>query len=528
MLNGTSMSSPQAAGAAALLLSGAEQRGIDADPASLRSALTTSADTVRGVQAHEQGTGLFDTEGAWRQLTRRGSGAHDYTVTAPVDHVLAGELETPGSGPGVYDRESAPAVGESERYEATITRTTGPDRPVWHELELVNNDERTFRLTGRDWVALPLNEPVTVTLEARPRSLGAHSAILAVDDPRTTGTDTQVLNTVVVAEDLADPSFAQSYSDTVQRNDSTSYFVRVPEGTKTLEVAMSGLDEQSQTRFIAIDPLGVPAEDTASNLCYPHYNPDNTCRPDLRSYADPQPGVWEIEVEARRTSPQLDNPYTVAATALGTTFEPETVTIEEAQTGTPVPVSWEVTNGYAPIEAGQLEAGELGSALSERRSIDDGATDTRTVELPQDVSEFSVTLGNAADRSSDIDLYVYRGEGEEAELVGSSTTSTAEEVVTLAEPEAGTYTIEVHGYEVPSGTTEYDYEDVYTSPDLGSVAVEERAISLQPGESTEVGAQVTVTGSAPEGREFTGEVRLLNGAGTPTGSGGIVIESVAP
>jgi hypothetical protein len=238
--------------------------------------------------------------------------------------------------------------------------------------------------------------------------------------------------------------------------------------------------------------------------------------------------VWEIEVEARRTSPQLDNPYTVAATALGTTFEPETVTIEEAQTGTPVPVSWEVTNGYAPIEAGQLEAGELGSALSERRSIDDGATDTRTVELPQDVSEFSVTLGNAADRSSDIDLYVYRGEGEEAELVGSSTTSTAEEVVTLAEPEAGTYTIEVHGYEVPSGTTEYDYEDVYTSPDLGSVAVEERAISLQPGESTEVGAQVTVTGSAPEGREFTGEVRLLNGAGTPTGSGGIVIESVAP
>ncbi|MGP3969010.1 S8 family serine peptidase [Streptomyces sp. 6N223] len=531
MFNGTSMSSPQAAGAAALLLSAAEQRGIDASPAALRSALTTTADAVRGVQAHEQGSGLFDTAGAWRQLTRGGTAAHGYTVSAPVDHVLAGELETPGSGPGIYDRESAPSVGSSERYEVTVTRTTGPSRPVGHSVELVNNDERTFRLTGSaagGWLSLPLNEPVTVTVEAKPRSLGAHSAILALDDPRTTGLDHQVMAAVVVAEDLADPAFSRSYADAVQRNDSTSYYVRVPEGARTLEVAMGGLDPESQTRFIAINPYGVPAEDTASNLCYPHYNPDNTCRPDLRSYADPLPGVWEIEVEARRTSPQLDNPYTVTPTALGTTFEPETVTIDEAQTGTPVPVSWEVTNGYAPIENGQLASGELGSALSERLSIDDGGTSTRTVEVPEGVSEFSVTLGNAADPGADIDLYVYRGEGEDAELVGSSTTSTAEEAVTLAEPQGGTYTIEVDGYEVPSGSTEYDYRDVYLSPDLGSVAVEERAISLQPGESTEVGAQVTVAGTVPEGRELTGEVRLLNGAGTSTGSGGIVIEQVAP
>jgi subtilisin family serine protease len=532
MLNGTSMSSPQAAGAAALLLSAAEQRGVDASPAALRSALTTTADTVRGVQAHEQGAGQFDTVGAWRQLTRGGTAAHDYAVSAPVDHALAGELQTPGAGPGVYDRESAPSVGSTERYEVTITRTTGPDRPVGHSLELVNNDERTFRLTGRaaasGRVSLPLNEPVTVTVEAAPRSLGAHSAILALDDPRTTGLDTQILTTVVVAEDLADPAFSRSYSDSVQRNDSTSYFVHVPEGARTLEVAMGGLDAESQTRFIAIDPYGVPAEDTASNLCYPHYNPDNTCRPDLRSYADPLPGVWEIEVEARRTSPQLDNPYDLTATALGTTFEPGTVTIDEAETGTPVPVSWEVTGGYAPIENGQLASGELGSALSERRSIDDGAADSRTVEVPEGVSEFSVTLGNATDPGADLDLYVYRGEGENAELVGTSATSTAEETVTLAEPEAGTYTVEVDGYEVPSGSTEYDYRDVYLSPDLGSVAVEERAISLQPGEQTEVGAQVTVVGTVPEGRELSGEVRLLNGAGTPTGSGGIVIERVAP
>ncbi|CAM5735302.1 hypothetical protein SHIRM173S_12994 [Streptomyces hirsutus] len=101
-----------------------------------------------------------------------------------------------------------------------------------------------------------------------------------------------------------------SASGTAQRNATTSYFVTVPEGAKTLEVALSGLKATSQTRFIALHPYGVPADPTSTVNCYPNYsNPANTCRPDLRSYVNPQPGVWEIEVESRRTSPLLDNPY---------------------------------------------------------------------------------------------------------------------------------------------------------------------------------------------------------------------------
>ncbi|MEO3754933.1 S8 family serine peptidase [Streptomyces sp. B6B3] len=528
MLQGTSMASPQAAGAAALLLSAANRYDVEADPASLRTALTSSADTIRGTQAHEQGAGLINTEAAWRQLTR-GADAHEYTVEAPVDHAMDEYLATPGVGSGVYDRESAPTVGQSERYDVTITRTTGPDRPVRHSLELANNDERTFRLVGRnsDSVTLPLNEPVTVTVEARPRSGGAHSALLTVDDGRTGGTDTQILATVVTAEDLAEPSFSVTNADEVQRNDTTSYFVNVPEGTKTLEVAMSGLAELSQTRWIAITPYGTLADDAASNLCYPHYNESgNTCRPDLRSYEDPIPGVWEIEVESRRTSPILDNRYEVTATALGTTFEPETVTIDEAEIGTPTPVDWEVTNGFAPIENGSLAAGELGSALTERPTIADGEYATHTVELPADVSELSAVIGSPSDPAADLDLFIYYGEGDDAELIGSSASSASEEAITLVDPEAGTYTIEVHGYAVPAGSTEYDYRDAYLSPGLGTVAVEEGLISLDTGESTEVGAEVTVTGSAPEGREFFGAVELRNGAGTPTGTGDITIEHV--
>lgn len=523
MLQGTSMASPQAAGAAALLLSAAQERELEVTPAELRTALTSTARQIPGVQAHEQGAGLIDTEAAWRALTR-GAQTHEYTISAPVDHTLASYLATPGSGEGVYDRESAPGPGEREEYEVTVTRTTGPDRPLRHRVSLENNHERTFSLRGPRTVSLPLNEPVTLTLTAEPQSPGAHSALLTVDDPRTPGTDHLALATIVSSAELAAPSYAQEFSGSVERNASTSYFVTVPEGTRTLEVAMDGLAEDSQTRWIAITPQGVPADDTASNQCYPHYNPDTTCPPGVRGYENPEPGVWEIEVESRRTSPLLDNPFTVTATALGASFEPGTAVIEEAVTGEPASVSWEFTNELAPVTA-TLADGPLGSALTQRPSIAEGEYVTSTVRIGEDVEEFSATIGSPSDPGADLDLFVYR----DGELVGESTTSTAEETVVLPSPEPGEYTIEVHGYAVPQGTTEFDYRDAYLSPSLGTLDVDEsETFELGTGDTAEASAEVTVTGTAPEGREFFGTVTLRNEAGTPIGYGGVRIESVTP
>ncbi|WP_425086246.1 S8 family serine peptidase [Streptomyces hainanensis] len=525
MLQGTSMSSPQATGAAALLLSAAAQRNIDLSPADLRTALTSSADPIRGVQAHEQGAGLIDTEAAWRLITR-GATAHEYTVSAPVDHTLDEHLATPGRGTGVYDRESAPAVGESEDYQVTLTRTTGPNRAVRHNLALANNHDNTFRLLGPSSVSLPLNQPVTVTLRAKPRSLGAHSAILTVDDRSTQGIDQHVLATVVVAQDLAAPDYALTESGTATRNASTSYFVTVPEGTGTLEVAMSGLAEGSQTRWIAITPEGLPADDSTSTFCYPNYtNPANTCRPDLRSYDDPSPGVWEFEVESRRTSPLLGNPYTLTATALGTTFEPETVTVEEATVGTPVSVTWEATNDFAPIQ-GSLAAGELGSSFTDTPTIVPDERLETTVEIGAGVSSFEAVIGSAADPGADLDLYVYR----DGTLVGQSTSASAEEAVRITDPAAGTYTVQVHGYAIPTGSTTFAYRDAYLSAGLGTVAVDtDRVIELASGASADIAAEVTVAASAAdsgEGRQVFGEVELRNAAGTVTGTGHVAIEQV--
>ncbi|MGW0137818.1 S8 family serine peptidase [Streptomyces calvus] len=522
MLQGTSMASPQAAGASALLLSAAKQKGIDLTPAKLRTALTSTAEHISGVQAYEEGAGLIDIEDAWDAI-RDGATAHTYTVKAPVDTAIDQFLKTPGFGTGLYDREGGLKAGQKKTYDITVTRTSGPDRAIRHELDLENNAGRTFRIVGDDDIALPLNKPVTVKVQAAPGSAGLKSAILEVDDPRTEGVDQQILTTVVVSAPL---EYTFSAAGTAQRNDTTSYFVTVPEGAKTLEVAMSGLKDKSQTRFIAIHPYGVPADPTSTVNCYANYtNPANTCRPDVRSYANPQPGVWEIEVESRRTSPLLDNPYKLDVAVLGAAFDPETVTVPEAKVGTPAAASWTVKNELAALE-GKLVGGPLGSSKTTRPSIATGDTHTTTVEVPEGAASLDVAIGNVSDAAADLDLAVYDQDGNE---VGSSADGDSEESVSIASPAAGTYTVEVVGYAVPAGTTEYDYRDVFFAASLGSVTVDgAAAVKLGTGQSATVSGDVTVAAAAPEGRAFFGRVQLVNARGTVAGVGNVAIEKVVP
>lgn len=498
MLQGTSMASPQAAGASALLLSAAKQKHLALTPATLRTALTSTADHIKGVQAYEEGAGLIDIVDAWKSI-KDGATSHEYTVKAPVDTAIDYALKTPGFGTGLYDREGGLKAGAKKTYDITLTRTTGADKAVRHELHFENNAGGTFRIVGPDEVKLPLNQPVTVKVQAAPKSSGIKSAILEVDDPRTEGLDKQILTTVVVASPV---NYTYSTASSVQRNSTRSYFLTVPEGAKALEIAMSGLKDKSQTRFISIHPYGVPVEDTGTPYCYNNYLDGNGCKPDVRSYADPQAGVWEIEVEARRTSPLLDNPYKLDATVLGAAFAPETVTVPEAKVGTPATASWKVTNNYAAL-TGTLKGGPLGSSLTARPTITEGVTQTTTVDVPAGATSLNVAIGNVSDAAADLDLTVKNAAGA---VVGTSADGDSEEAVSIANPAAGTYTVEVAGYSVPSGSTAYDYRDVFFSPALGTVGVDASApVKLATGASATVSGSVTAL--APPRRDASSSAR---------------------
>lgn len=312
----------------------------------------------------------------------------------------------------------------------------------------------------------------------------------------------------------------------MQRNAHKSYFVTVPAGAKSLEVALGGLAAGSQTRFIAIHPYGVPVDPTATTNCYPNYdNPANTCRPDVRSYPEPTPGVWEIEVEARRTSPVLDNPFKLDVSVLGAAFDPAVKVLPEVKQGTPAPVQWSVKNAGAAISGGKLVGGPLGSAKVAKPTITPGETHSTEIAVPAGTSRLDVAIGKVSDTAADLDLEVYK----DGVKVGSAADGDSEEAVSLVNPAAGTYTVKVIGYAIPSGSTTYDYRDVFFSAALGSVQVDEAAaVNLATGATAQVSANVLVTSAAPEGRQFFGQVQLLNARGTAAGTGSVQIEKVLP
>ena len=84
------------------------------------------------------------------------------------------------------------------------------------------------------------------------------------------------------------------------------------------------------------------------------------------------------------------------------------------------------------------------------------------------------------------------------------------------------------GFDVPAGTTTYNYVDIFANPTLGSVSVTD-ANALRPtGASWTVPGSVTA-GAVPEaGRVLLGAVNVVTEDGVKVGSNEVIVEHVSP
>ncbi|WP_033338500.1 S8 family serine peptidase [Catenuloplanes japonicus] len=528
MFQGTSMASPQATGAAALLLSAARANDAGLTSAQLRRGIYSTTTWIKDVTAYEQGYGLFDVPAAW-DLLKKDVETRTYTSVAPVCTPLSAYLgvndePTPHQGPGLYNRcaatDGGQKPGQAKTYQIKITRTSGPAKAVTHKLSWAGNDG-TFNTLGS--VSVPLNKTITVSVTAKPTA-GAHSAILKIDDPATPVIDFEVMTTVVAATELPKPSYTFSTSDKIDRNDTRSYFVTVPAGAAALQVNLSGIAAGSQTRFIAIDPNGVPADPTATTECYTNYVPVSTCKGIERDYRNPLPGIWEIEVESRRTSPMLANPYTITAVAQGVTVTPALTELASVKAGVATPITWTGKNAFGPVKV-TGQGGALGSIAKSRPAIADGQNLEYTIAVPAGTTRLDVAIGNTSDVGADLDLYVYLGAG--TTPVAYKADGDSEEAVSIANPVAGTYRVVVEGYSVPAGTTQLDYRDAYYAPSLGALTVPEKFTTLANGASLTVTGAITAATVPPAGRSLTGELNVVSDQGAIVGAAVVTVASVS-
>jgi hypothetical protein len=530
MLQGTSMASPQAAGAAALLVSAAKQKNVSHQPDQLRTAMKSTARYLKDYQAYEQGNGLIDVKKAWN-LLKADIRTTSISSSVPVNTALSPFLATPGIGQGIYDREG---VKSGDRYtrEYTFKRTTGPSHPMTYQAKWVGNDG-TF--SSAPTITLPLNSAVKFRVTVNARGAGIHSALLNLDSPMTSGIEYQTLNTVIAAEDFsASNGYQVKHGGEVGRNDWVSYYVRVPTGTPALVVDLQGggpTPGAGQIRFLRYHPYGVTVEsNTQTTNCYnPPVPPGNACNsgqsPTTRTAINPTPGVWEIVVEARRTSDAARAPYTLTVSVLGASVSPNPDTIASAQLNQPIQRQYTLTNKFGPFN-GRAVGSNLGSARIDRPSIGQDGSAQFQIPVTAGASQLRVRIGNPSDIGADLDLYVFRC-APSCVQVGSSADGDSEESVTLANPPAGTYLALVEGYAVPAGTTAYDYVDVFSGPAFGTVDVVDADAERAGGSTWTVPGVVTAKAVPAAGRVLLGTIEVRTSQNVLVGSGDVVVRAVS-
>jgi subtilisin family serine protease len=527
LFNGTSMASPQAAGAAALLVSAAQQAGFQHQPAQLRQALNSSTRYLSGrYQAYEQGNGLLNVSTAWDLLVTNIKTV-DIQSAVPVNTILSGFLATPGVGVGINDREGV-AAGDNYVRTYTFVRTSGPGGTKTYNVDWVDNDG-TFSSAGS--IALPKNVPVKLDVNINPASSGTHSAILNLDDPSSAGIEYQTMNVVIAADQFtADNNYSVTKTGNLGPGQFQSFFFHVPPGTPAFKVDMTGGGPAGAgaIRFLRWHPWGLGIDSNAVSNCYnPSIGGCSTGSALSRTTSNPQAGVWEVTVDARRNSDAVSAPFTLTASILGATVSPNPDVIPNATAGVPIARSYDITNLFGDF-TGRAVGTSLGSASLATPTIANHEQQVFFVTVGAGSTSLRATIGSPSDPAADLDLFVFNCTSGACVQAGSNADGDSEESVTINNPAAGLWAVLVDGFAVPAGTTTYNYVDVFANPAFGSVSVTD-ANALRPAGTTwTVPGSVTANVAAAAGRVLLGNVQVRTDANVLIGSGDVIVESVTP
>ena len=527
LANGTSMASPQTAGAVALLINAAQQTGVQHQPAQLRQAMKSSTTYLSGrYQAYEQGNGLLNVNAAW-DLLKTNIKTVSISSSVPVNTILSSFLATPGVGVGINDREGVVA-GQSYTRQYTFVRTDGPGGTKTYNLTWVDNDG-TF--SSAVSIALPKNKPVTLNVAINPATSGVHSAILNLNDPGSAGIEYQTMNVVVAADQFSAPNYSVAKSGSLGPGQFHTYFFNVPAGTPAFKVDMTGGGPAGAgaIRFLRWHPWGLGVDANAVSNCY-NGAPGgcSTGSATSRTVSNPQAGVWEVTVDARRNSDAVSAPYTLTASILGASVSPNPDVIPSATIGAPMARSYTITNLLGAF-TGRAVGTNMGSAFLEIPTIAHHEVQTFDVTIPAGATSLRATIGSPSDPAADLDLFVFNCTTGTCVQAGSNADGDSEESVTIANPAPGLWRVLVDGFAVPAGTTTYNYVDVFftTSP-LGVISVTDVNTLRPAGAMWTVPGSVTANAAPAAGRVLLGQVEVRTDANVLVGSGNVIVESVTP
>ena len=466
--SGTSFAAPSAAGAVALLMSAARQRGMPADAERLKLALVNSARFLPTYGAHEQGSGLVQVGAAWKALEKLRDLPPRIVSEGPVRTAESGLLEVPDRGPGLYEREGWSAGRQGARTIG-LTRTSGANTPVSYDLRWLGNDG-TFQ--SGSIVTLPLNARVEVPVKLAPATSGVHSAILQIVDRPSSLAIHQVLTTIVAADDFdALRGYTITRTAQARRPGSVSHFLRVPAQVPVFNVAV--LVKSGTLKMSVHDPAGRNVDSYTSNGSTGYQGAGVQWS---RAFERPQAGVWEVIITNSPDTYRLDRSFPSPLPAADYTMRAQLLGADVSE----APKSSNRGDALGPIVVvnrfgmftGALKGCPLGTARSDRPTLTREAPwRIFDIAVPPGTDRLLAEIDHATDARADLDLYLFDCTDRRCKLRASSIRQNARERVAVHAPAAGSWKVVVDAFDLPAGTATVEYHDVLLHEIYGRLEV---------------------------------------------------------
>lgn len=244
MANGTSMSSPNACGAIALLLSGMKQEHIPISPARVYKAIRATAKSVDD----DLGTPFIQVDKAWDYIVEH-KDKPDQDAEFRTSVTPAGKpLGNPGTDRrGIYIRER-PQTQTMNQYNVTVKPTFGP---FGEEEQAYNLQLPVSLVASESWIQTPSyvflggnGRTFEVRVDASGLSPGLHSAFIQGYDSDSPGRLLfQVPVTVTKPIEFAGPSL-QLRDVRLSKGSIDRRFISVPEGATWAEMKLRSTNHE--------------------------------------------------------------------------------------------------------------------------------------------------------------------------------------------------------------------------------------------------------------------------------------------
>nr|XP_054771091.1 tripeptidyl-peptidase 2-like [Lytechinus pictus] len=242
LMNGTSMSSPNACGGIGLILSGLKKENIHYTPHSVRRAVECTAQSLDNVERFSQGYGLLQVVKAFEFLQ-----TYQDCPSRNVKFNVSFE-----GGRGIYLRENNKTRECNVSIEPEFVESTDPAEKIAFNLHIALAVEAPWVHAPAHLVLMNTSRSVSIKVDPQGLPEGAHYTEVCgydLNEPAK-GPLFRIPVTVIVPQDLNGQIDVEWNDKEFKSGQIRRHFVRIPQGATWAEISITSLEREQSSRFV--------------------------------------------------------------------------------------------------------------------------------------------------------------------------------------------------------------------------------------------------------------------------------------